>query len=125
LSQIDFASIDRSQLGLVFLHLALDGSTPEIRQATQTAVAESTARLPQLTNCVIRDSVNTFISRGPPASKAASSAEDLAKPWNDHARLSALLLSSVSFDVDLDLTIREDLIVELIVIGHHDLVCMF
>lgn len=113
----------RSQLGLPFLHLVLEGSTPEIRQATQTAVAESTVRLPQLTSSVIRDAVNTFLSRGPPASKAASSTDEQAKPWNRHARLSALLLSAVSFDSNLDLEIREDIIVELIIIGHHHLVC--
>jgi Generalcontrol nonderepressible 1 (Gcn1) N-terminal len=105
------------------LHLALEGSTPEVRQGTMTAVAESTLGLPHLTSSVIRDAVNTFLSRSPPASKAASSSEEHAKPWNKHLRLSALLLSSVSFDADLDLAVREDMVVELIIIGHHHLTC--
>lgn len=88
-------------------------------------MAESTARDPLLTISVIRDAVNTFLSRGPPASKVAASVDEPAKPWNRHARLSALLLSAVSFDTDLDLATREDMITELIIIGHHSLVCMF
>jgi hypothetical protein len=84
----------------------------------------STVRDPQLTSHVIRDAVNIFLTRGPPASKLAASIDEPAKPWNRHARLSALLLSTVSYDADLDLGTREDLIADLIIIGHHDLVCM-
>ena len=113
-----------SQLGLAFLHLALEGSTPEIRQATQGAIAAAAVRLPQLTSYVIRDAVNTFLSRAPPAPKAASSTDEQARPWNKHSRLSALLLSAVSFDTELDLAIREDIIVEFVIIGHHHLVGM-
>jgi len=123
--ELILCDIYSAQLGLAFLHLALEGSSPEIRQATQTAVAAFTARLPQLTSCVIRDAVNAFLSRGPPASKAAASTDEQHKPWNKHARLSAILLSAVSFEADLDLTTREDMIVELVILGHHHLVCMF
>ncbi|KAF8063638.1 armadillo-type protein [Lyophyllum atratum] len=115
----------RSQLGLVSIHLTLEGSAPEVRREVNTVVERCTALLPELTNRVVRDGLNTFLSRGMPLSKptTSSSAEETTVPWNKHSRLSVLLLSVVSFPEGADLKVREDMIVELIILGHHHLVC--
>ncbi|KAF8057458.1 armadillo-type protein [Lyophyllum atratum] len=115
----------RSQLGLVSIHLTLEGSAPEVRREVNTVVERCTALLPELTNRVVRDGLNTFLSRGMPLSKptTSSSAEETTVPWNKHSRLSVLLLSVVSFPEGTDLKVREDMIVELIILGHHHLVC--
>lgn len=112
----------RSQLGLVFVHLVLEGSSPEIRREVHNLVKCNASRRPQLINRVIRDALTTFVSRGTPVLKAIS-ADEPPKPWNKHSRLSTLILSAVSFDDTLALTVREEIIVELIVLGHHHLIC--
>ncbi|KAF5368138.1 hypothetical protein D9615_010210 [Tricholomella constricta] len=111
----------KSQLGLVLLHLALDGSTPQIRREVNAVVTRCTANLPELTNRIVRDGLNTLLARGPPAS--ARSGEESIMPWNKHSRLSALLLSAVKFPEEVELPVREDLIVKLIILGHHHLIC--
>ncbi|KAG6915850.1 hypothetical protein DXG01_009609 [Tephrocybe rancida] len=113
----------RSQLGLVLLHLTLEGSTPKIRREVNTIVERSTALNPELTNRVVRDGFNTFLARGTPSSGPASSVEDVSMPWNKHSRLSALLLSTVSFAEDTELNVREGMIVEAVLLGHHHLIC--
>jgi hypothetical protein len=117
-------TIHRSQLGLVFVHLALEGSSPAVRRDVHTAIVANTTRQPQLTNRVIRDALNTFLSRGTPTTLKPGAADEEPKPWNKHARLSSLLSGAVSFDDDLELGVREDMIVELVILGHHHLICM-
>ncbi|KAF5374683.1 hypothetical protein D9615_008940 [Tricholomella constricta] len=119
----DFAKSEllRSQLGLILLHLALDGSTPQIRREVNAVVTRCTANLPELTNRVVRDGLNTLLARGTPTS--AKSGEESSVPWNKHSRLSALLLSAVNFPDEVELPVREDLIVKLIILGHHHLIC--
>lgn len=114
----------RSQLGLALLHLGLEGSSPEIRREVHTVIESYSTVLPQLINCVLRDGMNTFLSRGIPPSKSITSGpEEATISWNRHSRLSTLLLSAVSFSEELEVAIREDMIVELIVLGHHHMIC--
>ncbi|GLB43526.1 putative ARM repeat-containing protein [Lyophyllum shimeji] len=119
------SEIVRSQLGLVLLHLTLEGSTPEIRREVHPVVQRCMVRLPQLTNRVVRDGLNTFLSRGIPSPKSAvaASSDDGAVPWNKQSRLSALLLSAVSLAAETDLAVRQDMVAELIILGHHHLIC--
>ncbi|KAG6844943.1 hypothetical protein H0H87_002276 [Tephrocybe sp. NHM501043] len=112
----------RSQLGLVLIHLSLEGSTPEIRRSVNTIVERCTKVAPELTNRIVRDGFNTFFARGTPSSKSAS-ADDVLASWNKHSRLSALLLSAVSFAEGTELVVRESMIVKAILLGHHHLIC--
>ncbi|KAG5642517.1 hypothetical protein DXG03_002618 [Asterophora parasitica] len=111
----------RTQLGLVLLHLSLDGTTPQTRREVNVVVSRCAARFPELTNRVVRDGLSAFLARGIPSS--AKSAEDGGQPWNKHSRLSTLLLSAINLPDEIELTVREDLIVKLIILGHHHLVC--
>lgn len=110
----------------MFVHLVLESSSPAIRRDVHSVIIANAGRQPQLTNRVIRDALTTFVSRGTPLPKpgAAGSADEAPKPWNKHSRLSTLISSAVSFDDTLELSIREDIIVELITLGHHHLICM-
>ncbi|TFK45118.1 armadillo-type protein [Crucibulum laeve] len=113
----------RTQLGLIFVHLALDAQSPEIRKDVYTIIERSTQREPQLTHKVIRDALSTFIARGPPASKASGSPDEQVIPWNKHSRLSIVLFALVSFATEADIALREDLVAQLIILGHHPLIC--
>ncbi|KAG6884723.1 hypothetical protein C0993_008704 [Termitomyces sp. T159_Od127] len=115
----------RTQLGLALIHLSLDGSTPKIRREVNALVERSTAALPELTNCIIRDGLTSFLARGPPTSKAASSTstDETSALWTKHSRLSNLLLSAVSFPEDIKPETRENIIVHAILLSHHHLIC--
>ena len=106
------------------MHLAIDSQFPEIRRDVYTYLLKATSRAPQLANRLIGDALTSFLSRGHPSSKAAStSTEDQVQPWNKQSRLSTLLLRVVSFGDDVDLSLREKIVVEHIVLAHHGLLC--
>jgi hypothetical protein len=106
------------------VHLAIDSKFPEIRRSVNKSLVQATGRAPQLANRLIGDALTSFLSRGHPSSKAASSpVDDQVQPWNKQSRLSTLLLSVVSFGDDVDLSLREKAVVEHIVLAHHSLLC--
>ena len=106
------------------MHLAIDSEFPEIRRSVNKSLVQATARAPQLANRLIGDALTSFLSRGHPSSKAASTTiDDQVQPWNKQSRLSTLLLSVVSFEDDVDLSLREKTVVEHIVLAHHCLLC--
>lgn len=107
----------------MFVHLVLESSSPAIRRDVHSVIIANTRRQPQLINRVIRDALTTFVSRGTPSPKPTST-DEAPKPWNKHSRLSTLISSAVSFDDNLELSVREDIIVELIILGHHHLICV-
>ena len=116
----------RTQLGLVLVHLCLEGSTPETRREVNAVVERSIAALPELTNRVVRDGLTAFLARGPPASKAftTTSVDETSVSWNKHSRLSNLLLSAVSFVEDTEPNVKEVIVVHSILLSHHHLICM-
>ena len=74
--------------------------------------------------------MTTFLTRGVSALKPsapASSTEEAAvnQPWNKHARLASLLLSIVSYSDEIDTLLREEAIVELVILAHHPLICPY
>ncbi|KAG6810659.1 hypothetical protein H0H92_010871 [Tricholoma furcatifolium] len=110
----------RSQLGLVLIHLTLDGSTPEIRREVNVVAERCTLSLPELTNNIVRDGLNTFVARGTPSSKPAADGASIA--WNKQPRLSALLLSATPLS-DAEAKAKEAMVVEAILLSHHQLIC--
>ncbi len=117
----------RLQLGLVYVHLALDSQFSDIRKLAGSSVTEAMKRAPRQTGRIIREALSNFVARDPHAQKAAPtvSTEESATARSKHGRLSALLLSSVTFPEDVNDTLREDAVVELIVLAHHGLICSY
>ncbi|KAG5638049.1 hypothetical protein H0H81_002083 [Sphagnurus paluster] len=105
----------RTQLGLTLLHITLNGTTPEVRRQVNIVVARCTYKLPELTNRVVRDGLKSFLARGLPQSNTLL--------WNKHAQIATLLLNAVNFSEDVQLEVRENIIVQLVILGHHHLVC--
>lgn len=113
----------------MFLYQAVEGSSLEVRKGTYTVIETLANMHPELTNHMVRDAVTAFISRGKPSSPSAKpteSTEDASeKPWNKESRLSAFVMSAVSFGAQphIELALREELIAELVIVGHHQLLC--
>ncbi|KAH6885450.1 translational activator GCN1, partial [Coprinopsis sp. MPI-PUGE-AT-0042] len=87
----------RAQFGLVFVHLAVEGKSPEIRKLVNETVANLMILNPRLTGTVVREALISFVSQGPPKSDAPGE-DGSSQTWNKHSRLSALLLSAATFE---------------------------
>lgn len=110
------------QFGLALIHLALGSKSARGRRNVNAVIAAATINNPMLTNQIVREALANFLSRGL-RTHQSTSADDTAVPWNNHAKLSALLLSAVSFSEETESFIREKSVVELIVLVHHHLIC--
>jgi hypothetical protein len=115
-----------AQLGAVLLHLAIQSTSPQIRRDVLAGVEAAALRSPRITHRVVRDALVSFLSRDQlfEAAKAVTASREEQGPgWNKHERLFSLLLHSLSFEESVDVSEREELLVELIVLAHHRLVC--
>ncbi|KAJ3745026.1 armadillo-type protein [Lentinula detonsa] len=106
-----------TQFGSVFLYLALNGVLPSIRRDVHSSLESASIRYPYLINSIVRLAIIEFLSRGAPNSMF----ED--KPWNKHSRLSGLLLSTVAFGQEVDAGVRENVVVDCVIVANHALVC--
>ncbi|KAG7093730.1 hypothetical protein E1B28_007382 [Marasmius oreades] len=104
----------RMQLGLVFLHLAVNGVSSEVRRSTLHVLEATTVLHPQLVNKMIHDAVKGFLAR------SSTTSENLS---TQNARMSSFLLSSVPSNLEIDIETRENVVVETLIIGHHQRVC--
>jgi len=113
-------------MGSIFVHLALESQHPEIRRSVNTSIINAAVRSPKTTSHVVREALTAFVARGPPSQKATNDPSDeVETPWNKQARLAALLLSAVSCGEGVDAAVRETIVVELIVLAHHQLICPY
>jgi hypothetical protein len=109
-----------SQLGLIYMHLSINSQSPEIRRDVNVSLVEATSKAPALTTRVVRDSLTTFLSRGTSLQKSPNEESS-----HKHSRLSAVLLASVSFGDEVDQLVRENAVVETVVLAHHHLMSSF
>ena len=109
-------------MGSVFLHLAIEGSSPTIRQAVLTAIKAAILQSPQTINRMVRETLMSFCLRDVSASKPG---EEQETTWRNQGRLLAFLLHAVSFGENVDVSDKEDILIELIILAHHDLACKF
>lgn len=110
------------QAGLLFIHLAVNSGSPESRRNVLTTLSSLSSQFAKLTNDILYDALVSFLANGKTFTKA-SSAEGPDGTWNKHSRLSTLLLSCFNFSEDVDATLREDILVQVLVVAHHEHVC--
>jgi len=110
------------QFGLLLIHLGLDSQSADVRRSVNALICRATVHHPKLTNLILRESLAAFLLRGPPIQKPTFP-DDSPVQWNKHARLVALLLSAVSFAEAVESSVREEVVVQLIVLVHHDMIC--
>jgi hypothetical protein len=115
-----------SQLGSIYIHLSINSQSPEIRRDVNVSLVEAASKAPALTSRVVRDSLTTFLSHSASLQKSPNlSPEESSHQWNKHSRLSAILLASVSFGDEVDQLVRENAVVETVVLAHHHLMSSF
>ena len=111
----------RSQFGLIFVHLSVEGHTPEIRKLVTETLVRLNSASPRLVNTVIRDALTTFLSKGVPPPVKGAEAEVVE--WTKHSRVASILTSCVTFEESVPAEDREAFVVALLTIAHHPLAC--
>jgi hypothetical protein len=90
-------------------------------------IVAAAAKLPKLTNDVVREALTVYLSRpasGPKVPTLSSSDDPTPPPpVNKQGRLSGVLLSAVNFAEDVETEIREEVLVQYVVVAHHPLAC--
>ncbi|KAK7051190.1 translational activator of GCN4 [Paramarasmius palmivorus] len=102
----------RTQLGSVFLHLAVNGTSSEVRRNVITVLEATTVLYPKLSSNMVRDTVAVHLLR-------ATANDAPAKT----SRLATLLLSTVPASAEVDDETREQVVVDALILAHHQLVC--
>lgn len=89
-------------------------------------IVAAAAKLPKLTNDAVREALTVYLSRpasGPKVPIPSSSDDPTPLPVNKQGRLSGMLLSAVNFAEDIETQIREEALVQYVVVAHHPLAC--
>jgi hypothetical protein len=112
------------QIGLTFLHLAVDSQSSQVRRAVIKELKANAGKQPQVVNSILSESLTRSLIQDKPAtSKTSNLGEEHGVSAHRQARLLTFLSSTAAIGEDIDLTIRENLMAELIVLGHHPAIC--
>ncbi|KAI0710312.1 ARM repeat-containing protein [Cerioporus squamosus] len=109
----------RTSLGSIFLHLAVEGSSPQIRRSTLSTVERLASTLPEHINLSALAATSAHLSREKPHSKTAIASDDQDTSPNKEARLPAFLLACAAFADDCPQDIKERLLWDWVVVAHH------
>ncbi|KAK1228592.1 translational activator of GCN4 [Marasmius sp. AFHP31] len=104
----------RTQLGSVFLHLAVNGVSSDTRRNTLTALENTAVLHPKLVNKLAHDAIAALFARSTTSNDTAESTHS--------ARVSSFLLSVVPSSQEIDVETREEIVVKGLVLAHHRLV---
>ncbi len=106
-------------LGSVFLHLASNGSSTEVRRSTLTVLSTLASKQPELVNHLVSSALTTRLSIPAPTRAAVNSDDVEIKTTKPESRFCPFLLTCSAFGDTVDQATREPLLVNLVVLGHH------
>ncbi|RDX47550.1 ARM repeat-containing protein [Lentinus brumalis] len=109
----------RTSLGSIFLHLAVEGSSPHVRRSTLSTVERLASTLPEHINLSALAATSAYLSREKPHSKAAAASDDQDTAPSKEARIPAFLLACAAFGEDCPQDIKERLLWDWVVVAHH------
>lgn len=114
--------MDRSiQIGLCFLHLAVDGASPDIRRAVVKALELDVVQEPELVSHVVKEALEAWLPKD--KGKIVTGSEETEAQDHKQGRLVSFLGSAAAMGEDVDLAVRENLMAEFVVLGHHAAIC--
>ncbi|PSR76114.1 hypothetical protein PHLCEN_2v8664 [Hermanssonia centrifuga] len=112
-----------AMLGLVFLHLAVESSSADIRRSAVGSLASLSLKQPELVNNMVGAALELYLSKEKASSKKSANGEEVEpKVTNTEGRLCAFLLACGSFAEDVEREKREILLVKLVILAHHPII---
>lgn len=112
-------------IGIIFLHLAVESRSPHIRRQVIGTLEASTFKLPVLVNRAVTAALTVYLSHPMVSSSKVlnGNQEEAESSVYKEGRLPLFVLASVAFDPECTSIVREDSLVNLVVIAHHPLLC--
>ncbi|KAI0035599.1 ARM repeat-containing protein [Vararia minispora EC-137] len=111
----------RTQLGLAFLHLAVEGKAVNSRKQTLVALERLTFLFPKIVNQMVHQALVNYALRLKPATKQNSEAD---KPVvSKHPRVLAFMYAAAAYGDDIEDTERQEMLTRFVVIAHHPEIC--
>ncbi|KAH9944598.1 armadillo-type protein [Amylocystis lapponica] len=114
-----------AMIGSVLLHLAVESQSAITRRQVISSVQAFAAKLPALVNRAVTGALTAYLSH-PRASSSEMPNGHLyeSEPrFHKGSRLAAFVIASASFDPSYSSVVREDSVVNLVVVAHHSLLC--
>ena len=110
-----------AMVGNVFLHLAVEGSTVDIRRIAVSAMNAIAPKHPQVINRVVSASLKAYLTKAvaPPTKAQTSTEETETKTVSKEGRLSAFLISCAAVGADVEQSVRESLVLDLLIVSYH------
>ena len=94
-------------LGSIFLHLAIESSSPQIRRSTYSTIERLATTLPEHVNASVLAACAAYLSREKTVTKANGAGEEQDSSANKEARLPAFMLASAAFREDCPVDIKQ------------------
>ncbi|CAL1711997.1 unnamed protein product [Somion occarium] len=112
-----------SMLGFVFLHLAVESASPELRRSANASLAKLAPREPEILIKTVSNALTSYLTRSKQPTKGHVSDEEHEASISKSSRLVAFLLACASFGEKVEKCIRERVLIDLLVLAHHPLLC--
>ncbi|RPD57344.1 ARM repeat-containing protein [Lentinus tigrinus ALCF2SS1-7] len=109
----------RTSLGSIFLHLAVEGSSPQIRRSTLSTVERLASTLPEHINLAALAAASTYFSREKPRSKATAANDEQDTTPRKEERLPAFFLACTALGEDCPEDIKARLLWDWDIVAHH------
>lgn len=107
-----------AMVGNLFLHLAVDGLSVEIRRLAVLSMNAQAPKLPEVVNRIVSASLKAYLVKE--SAPAKTNGEDAdTKAVSKEGRLCAFLISCAAVGQDLDRSVREHLVLDLLVVSYH------
>jgi hypothetical protein len=107
-------------VGSIFLHLAVEASSADIRRAAISSMNAQASQLPEVTNRIASTSLQAYLTKESVATKTLTTSEDAeTKAVSKDSRLCAFLISCAAVGANVEQSVRETLVLDLIVVSHH------
>ncbi len=104
-------------LGSIFLHLAIESSSPQVRRSTINTLERLAATLPEHVNLAALAAASAFLSREKPKLSAAGDEQESTS--TKEGRLPAFILACAAFGDDCPQDIKERLLWDWAIVAHH------
>ncbi|KAI5120166.1 hypothetical protein M0805_008433 [Coniferiporia weirii] len=113
----------RQQLGLAFIHLATQSVHLDVRRDAIAALEAENMRVPQLVNDVLSSAIPVHLSRIADKSKGKITEDEVTHNQNRARSLVPVIKACAAFSEDMDLTQRQRLVADLVLLAHQPDIC--
>ncbi|GJE94641.1 ARM repeat-containing protein [Phanerochaete sordida] len=108
-----------AMVGNIFLHLAVDSSSVDIRRLAITSMNAQAPKYPEVVSRIVSTSLKAYLVKESASAKVSNGEDAETKAVSKEGRLCAFLISCAAIGQDIDQSVRESLVLDLLVVSYH------